>query len=84
MRQLMHELTLELKEVLNLIAGETASILLNKKVMHEKFAINELYFILDLLYAKNPNSLVNSLARIKATEDSRTYAFTLLNKKVVT
>ena len=40
MRQLVHELTLESKEVLNLIAGEMAAILLNKKVQDEKFAKN--------------------------------------------
>ena len=72
------------KEVLNLIARETAAILLNKKVHQEKFAPNQLCFIPDLLYAKNPNSLVDSLARIKETKDSTTYALTLLNKKIIT
>ena len=64
MRQLIHELTLESKEVLNLIAGETAAILLNKKVHQERFAPNELCFNPDLLYAKNPNSLIDGLARV--------------------
>ena len=34
MRQLVHELILESKEVLGLIARKTAAILLNKQVMH--------------------------------------------------
>ena len=83
MRQLIHELTLESKEVLNLIVGETAAILLNKKVHQEKFDPNELCFIPDLLYAKNPNSLIDSLARVRETKDSTTYALTLLNKKII-
>ena len=77
------ELTLQSKEVLNLIARETAAILLNKKVHQEKIAPNELCCIPDLLYAKNPNSLVDSLAWIKETKDSTTYALTLLNKKII-
>ena len=62
MRQLVHELTLESKEVLGLIAGETVAILLNKQIMHQSFAVNKLVFIPDLLYKKNPHSLLDSLA----------------------
>ena len=84
MRQLVHELTLESKEVLSLIAGETVAIFLNKQVMNQSFAVNKLIFILDLLYKKNPHNLLDSLAQVKETKDTRTYSLTLLNKKVVT
>ena len=43
-----------------------------------------LCFIPDLLYAKNPNYLIDSLARVRETKDSTTYALTLLNKKIIT
>ena len=84
MRKLVNELTIESKEVLNLVAGETAVMLLNKKAMKEKFALNELCFVPDLLLAKNPNSLIDSLARIRDTKDHRTYSLTLLNKSIIT
>ena len=79
----MHELTLESKEVLGLIARATVAILLNKQIMHQSFAVNKLVFIPDLLYKKNPHSLLDSLAWVKETKDIRTYSLTLLNKNVV-
>ena len=53
MRQLVGELTLESKEVLNLIAGETAAILLNKKVQKKSLpsmscALFPIYFMLKI------------------------------------
>ena len=83
MKKLVHELTQESKLVLGLIAAETVKIL-NQHRLREKFAINEIVFVPDLLIAKNPHSLMDSLARVKDTIDFTTYSLTLLNKKVIT
>ena len=83
MKKLVHELTQESKLVLGLIAAETVKIL-NQHRLREKFAINEIVFIPDLLIMKNPHSLMDSLARVKDTLDFTTYSLTLLNKKVIT
>merc|ERR1712240_950361 len=83
MKKLVHELTQELKLVLGLIASETVNIL-NQHRIREKFAINEIVFVPDLLIKKNPHSLMDSLAQVKDTHDFTTYSLTLLNKKVIT
>ena len=83
MKKLIHELTQESKLVLGLIALETVNIL-NQHRVREKFAINEIVFVPDLLIQKNPHSLMDSLARVKDTHDFTTYSLTLLNKKVIT
>ena len=51
------ELTAESKKFLNLIASQTASYLLNKKVNNECFQVGELVFVIDLILSKQPNSL---------------------------
>ena len=77
-------MTAESKKLLNLIASETATHLLNKRIFADSLAIGEFVYVIDLLIAKHPNSIIDSLARVIESKEGRNYALQLLNKEIIT
>ena len=67
-----------------MVAAQTASLLLNKKVNNEHLMVGDLVFVVDFLLSKQPNSLYECLAKVIEVRDKRNYIVQLLNKKKIT
>ena len=72
------ELTAKSKKLLNLIASETATHLLNKRFFADNLAFGELVYVIDFLVAKQPNSIIDSLSRVVESRGGQNYAIQLL------
>ena len=73
-------MTAESRKILSLIASETATNSLNKRIFTDILAIGELVYLIDLLIAKHSNSIINSLARVMESKGGQNYALQLLIK----
>ena len=72
--------------MLHLVLNEILTIL-NRKVLGEeyKLKVGDLVYVVEFLQAKNPHSLLNSLARVTMVlEGRRNYQLRLLNNKIIT
>ena len=65
-----------------MIASETATHLLNKRIFTDSLAIEEFVYAINLLIAKHPNLIKDSLVRVIESREGRNYALQLLNKDI--
>ena len=85
-QRLIYHLSEDSKKVLHLVSNEILTIL-NRKVLGQeyKLKVGDLVYVVEFLKAKNPHSLLHSLARITMVlEGGRNYQLRLLNNKIIT
>ena len=85
-QKLIYQLSQDSKQILNLVSNYILKIL-NKHVVKEEFMLKpgQLVYIVDLLQAKNPYSILGSLGRITyVAGGGRTYQMKLLNNQSIT
>ena len=83
---LLYQLSEDSKQILHLVSNDILK-LLNRRILGEqyKLKIGTLVYVCDLLQAKNPHSLIHSLARITHVSKGGTnYQLRLLNNSIIT
>ena len=85
-QRLLYQLSEDSKQILHLVSNDILK-LLNRKILGEQFKLKKgaLVYVCDLLQAKNPHSLIHSLARITHVSKGGTnYQLRLSNNSIIT
>ena len=79
----LQELTQSTKQLLNIVAASTAHSLLNKRPQKQKFQVNQLVYVPDLLISKNIHSIMEALGRVIEVHDIHNYSIRMLSGQML-